>query len=378
MNRFEHRLSRRTFVGGIAGAGAGLRVSRASTVAAGKTLRLLCWAGYDDPDITRSFRDQTGFTVQSTYLGANDEIFLDLRAGGLGNVDLVTPENGVIADLVASDLIQPLDYDRLPNSAGYLKRFHMPDWAVVDGKLYAAPFLWGTAPAVYNADALPQPPENWLDLLSRKYQGRLAMHDDGLGHFKIWNRVLGAADPVHVTQSQLIRTTNVLISLKAQQAMAFTADMTVITGLLASGAAWLSTIGWEAIPHSPAAAGAKLKLLYPAPGCFSTCDSFCLAKDAPNPDAAYTFIDSLISPKVQSVAAGKLWQGTVNEQAIPLLSSDARALYPYDQLDPFFELNPLLGFPPIQHAAEGMATYLDWVEAWERVHFGKLGKPAGS
>jgi hypothetical protein len=86
----------------------------------------------------------------------------------------------------------------------------------------------------------------------------------------------------------------------------------------------------------------------------------------------------LISPKVQSVAAGKLWQGTVNEQAIPLLSIDARALYHYDQLDHFFELNPHLGLPPIQHAAEGMATYVDWVEAWERVHFGKLGKPAGS
>jgi spermidine/putrescine transport system substrate-binding protein len=377
LNRFEQRLSRRTFIGGIAAAGAGLPVSGASTAAADKTLRLVCWAGYDDPEITKPFRDQTGFTVQSTYLGANDEIFLDLRAGGLGNVDLVTPQNGVIADLVASDLIQPLDYERLPNSAGYLKRFHLPDWAVVDGKAYAAPFLWGTAPAVYNADLLPQPPEKWLDLLSSKYRGRLAMHDDGLGHFKIWNRVLGAADPVHVTQSQLNRTTNVLISLKAQQAMAFTADMIVITGLLATGAAWLSTIGWEAIPHSPAAAGANLKLAYPAPGCFSACDSFCLAKDAPNADAAYAFIDSLISPRVQAVAAGKLWRGAVNERAIPLLSNDAHALYPYDNLDPFFEINPLLGFPPIQ-AAEGIATYVNWVEAWERVHFGKLGEPADS
>jgi spermidine/putrescine-binding protein len=378
LKRFEHRLNRRTFVGGIVAAGAGLRVSQTATAAADKTLRLLCWAGYDDPDITKPFREQTGFTVQSTYLGANDEIFLDLRAGGLGNVDVVTPQNGVIADLVASDLIQPLDYDRLPNSAGYLTRFHLPDWAVVDGKPYAAPYLWGTAPAIYNADALPQPPANWLDLLSSKYRGRLAIHDDGLGHFKIWNRVLGAADPVHVTQSQLIRTTNVLISLKAQQAMALTADMTFITGLLVSGAAWLSTIGWEAIPHSPAAAGAKLKLAYPAPGCFSTCDSFCLAKGAPNLDAAYAFIDSLISPQVQAVAAGKLWRGTVNERAMPLLSNDARALYPYANLDPFFELNPLLGFPPIQGAGEDIATYVDWVEAWERVHFGKLGKPAGS
>ncbi|HET8523085.1 MAG TPA: extracellular solute-binding protein [Thermomicrobiales bacterium] len=378
MNRFEQTLSRRTFVGGIVAAGVGMRVVQPSTAAADKTLRLLCWAGYDDPEITKAFRDQTGFAVQSTYLGANDEIFLDLRAGGLGTIDVVTPQNGVIADLVASDLIQPLDYDRLPNSAGYLQRFHLPEWAVVDGKPYAAPFLWGTAPAVYNADALPQPPENWLDLLSSTYRGRLAIPDDGLGHFKIWNRALGAADPVHVTQSQLIRTTNVLVSLKAQQAIALTADMTVITGLVASGAAWLSTIGWEAIPHSPTAAGARLKLAYPAPGCFSSCYSFCLAKDAPNLDAAYAFIDSLISPDVQAIAAAKLWRGTVNEQAISHLTNDAHALFPYDNLDPFFELNPLLGFPPLQEAGEGMATYVDWVEAWERVHFGKLGKPAGS
>jgi spermidine/putrescine-binding protein len=378
LSRYEHRLTRRAFVGGVAGAGAAVGIPWASTAAADKSLRLLCWSGYDDPDITKPFRDQTGFSVESTYLGANDEIFLDLRAGGLGKVDLVTPQNGVIADLVAVDLIQPLDYERLPNTAGYLKRFHLPDWAMIDGKPYAAPFLWGTAPAIYNADALPQPPATWLDLLSSKYQGRLAIHDDGLGHYKIWNRVLGAANPVRVTQGQLNRATNVLVSLKAQQAIALTADINVIAGLLASGAAWLSTIGWEAVPHLPAAAGANLKLAYPQPGCFSVCDSFCLAKDAPNPDAAYAFIDSLISPQVQAVAMGKLWRGTVIEQAIPLLSSDARALFPYDNLDPFFELNPLLGFPPIQGAGEGIATYIDWVESWELVHFGKLGKPAGS
>ena len=38
-------------------------------------------------------------TINATYLGSNDEIFANLRAGGLGTIDLVTPYHGYVKNL---------------------------------------------------------------------------------------------------------------------------------------------------------------------------------------------------------------------------------------------------------------------------------------
>src|SRR3954454_6841911 len=66
-----------------AGLGAG---ARSAPVAAqgnvGGTLTILCWQGYDGPNANKPFVEQTGTKINAIYLGSNDEIFANLRAGG--------------------------------------------------------------------------------------------------------------------------------------------------------------------------------------------------------------------------------------------------------------------------------------------------------
>ncbi|MGH2561385.1 MAG: ABC transporter substrate-binding protein [Thermomicrobiales bacterium] len=356
----------------MAGAAAFVAARSGRAHAQDNILRLLCWGGYDDPAATAGFREQTGVGIHSTIIGANDEIFLRMRARGPGRYDLVTPQNGVVHLLAEAGLIQPIDLGRLTRTASLLPAFQNPDWAIVDDQLYAVPYLWGAVPMVYNADLLAPPPARWLDLQSQDYRGLIAMHDDGLGHFKIWNRVLGAADPVRVTTSQLADTTDVLISIKSQQVVAFSPDMGAIAGILARGEAALATLGWPATPTMDVAQDANLQLAYPQPGSFSFCDNFCLATGAPNIDAAYAFIDHMLSAEAQATVAAAVVRGVVSGEAAPLLEPSLRALHPYDDLDPFFELNPIVGFPPVHDDDSGIATYVDWVNAWERVRYARM------
>src|SRR4051794_41642717 len=101
-------LTRRRLLGGAAALGAGgigaawvrRSTSRAQNDGERRTLRLLCWQGYDDPEVTREFREQHDVEIEATYLGANDEIFTFLRADGIGQFDVVTPHNGVVKALV--------------------------------------------------------------------------------------------------------------------------------------------------------------------------------------------------------------------------------------------------------------------------------------
>ena len=276
-------LSRRRLLqatGGLAVA-AGLGAGTGTTPVAaqgnvGGTLTILCWQGYDGPNANKPFIEQTGTKINAIYLGSNDEIFANLRAGGLGEIDIVTPYHGYVKNLFEAGLLQEIDYSRLPNTADYIPLFHKPEWNTFDGKTYSAPFVWGTGPMIYNAEFIPEPPKEWMDVMKPEYKGKVVMTDDALGHYLIWNQVTGADDPTQVTQEQLDKTTDLLIQIKTEQARSFSPNMGDMADIMARGEAWLSTIGWEAVPAFPVAAEADLRYTHPAPGDFTFVDSYCI------------------------------------------------------------------------------------------------------
>ncbi|HKG27439.1 MAG TPA: extracellular solute-binding protein [Thermomicrobiales bacterium] len=375
------RLTRRRLIGGAAalglgvGAGAWLRHSRSGAQSGSgekRTLRLLCWPDYDDAEVTRSFREKHGVAIEADYIGANDEIFTWLRAGGIGRYDVVTPHNGIVKALVEAGLIESLNPDLVPNSEGLFPRFQWPDWVAVGGEVYGTPFLWGTSPMVYAPAHVASPPTAWLDVQSNKFKGRVVMTEDGFGHFLIWNAVLGHTDPTRVTITELNGTADLLISIKQNRAAAYVGTMNDVARLLADGTAWVSTIGWESTPQLREAKGADLRITHPRPGDYSFCDNLCLAKDAPNPDLAHAFIDHMLAPETQARLMNKLLRGTVSAQAVEHLDARVRALYTYEDLGRVFTLSPLRGFPPLQSAGNGIATYVDWVKSWERVRFAQM------
>ncbi len=340
--------------------------------AATPPLRILCWSGYNDPGLFGTFTDQTGIRVEATTIAANDEIFLKLRAGGLGRFDLVTPQNGVVHGLINVDLIQPLDPTKLTNAADYLPQFQKAYWTIRNGVTYAAPCLWGSSPMAYNSALISDPPKNWTDLQGEAFRRKVVMFDDGVGHLKVWNRALGAEDPTKVTPDQLETTVQTLMSFKADNVVSFVGRMEDLAAQLASGHATVSTIAWEVVPAMVTAKGQPLQTSHPLPGDFTFADAFALAKGAPSPDAAHAFINYLISPDVQAGLMNRLRRGVVNAKAVPMLDDMSRGLYPYDNLDPFFAMNPLLGFPPFNTSDSTITSYPDWVTAWDRVRYAKM------
>jgi spermidine/putrescine transport system substrate-binding protein len=367
-------LSRRRLLqatGGLAvaaGLGAGARTAPVAAQGdVGGTLTILCWQGYDGPNANKPFVEQTGTKINAIYLGSNDEIFANLRAGGLGEIDIVTPYHGYVRNLFEAGLLQEIDYSRLPNTADYIPLFQKPEWNTFDGKTYSAPFVWGTGPMIYNAEFIPEAPKEWMDVMKPEYKGKVVMTDDALGHYLIWNQVTGADDPTQVTQEQLDKTTDLLIQIKTEQARSFSPNMGDMADIMARGEAWLSTIGWEAVPAFPVAADAELRYTHPAPGDFTFVDSYCIPAEAPNLDTAYAFINHMLSPEAQAIAMDDMDSATVNEKAIPLLDEATRELFPYDNLEEIFEVAPVWGFPPLEDQGDGIVTYNGWLEAWERV-----------
>lgn len=369
MTPIRPTITRRTL---LAGTPAALLALKGRRTYAARTLRLLCWPAYDNEAATKGFRAANDVEIRANHIGANDEIFTFLRAGGLGKYDIATPGNGIVQALARAGLIQPVDLGRLANFAALFPRFQSPEWAVVDGQTYALPLSWHTYPMIYNADALSSPPSKWTDLADGRYKGKIVMNDDVIAHFINWNRALGAVDPARVSKSKLNETARLLTTIKRDYALAYVGSVNDIATRLATGGGWVTTTGLEIVPWLKEAKGANLRLARPSPGDFSVCDSLCLPVDSPNPDLAYAYLDHMISTDAQAALANELRRGTVSTSAVDSLSEDARQLYQYEELDAVFAVSPLVGFPPLEENSGDTATYVDWVLAWDRIRFTAL------
>ena len=340
-------------------------------VANGPVLRLLCWQGYDNADALNAFTAKTGVTVKADYVGANEEFFLKLRAGGLGTYDLITPANGVIAALTGNGLIQALDESRLASIAACLPPFQRPAWSTVDGRFVAAPFVWGTVPMIVSSK-FTTAPAAWTDILKAEYTGKIILTDDCLSNIMIWNRALGAKDPANVSLTQLNATMAVLLRIKRELAGAYLGDMGQVADRLARGRQWIATTGWESVPSFVGYSKAGLEIARPNPGVFSFCDNLCLVSQAPNPDAAYAFVDHMRSADAQAFLMNSIKRGTVNAKAVGSLDAFARNAFDYDHLDQFIARSPFFGYPPLSNGDDDTATYVDWINAWEDINDARL------
>ena len=101
------------------------------------------WQGYDEPLFVDDMLANDGITLETTYIGNNDEIVTKLQTGGIGTVDVVTPYMGYVPLLAETGLIDPIDESRVPNLVDVLPLFRNDKNINHNGELYAVPIYLG-------------------------------------------------------------------------------------------------------------------------------------------------------------------------------------------------------------------------------------------
>ena len=332
---------------------------------AATSVTFLGWQGYDDPVIFDGFIKDKDIALNTTYIGNNDEIVTKLRSGGIGQIDIVTPYMGYIPLLVKLDLIQAIDTARVPNLAKMIPLFRNDPNVNVNGKLYSVPFTWGSAPMMYDPAAFPEAPASWRDLLRPEFAGKVGMMDDPLGNMMLAALIATDAKvPTQLTPAQLDQTIDFLIAIK-KQSRAVTVSWGDLADALSRGDVVVTFSGWETIQKFCADKGKKISYTYPKEGTFAWLDNYCIAKDAPNLDAAYVLCNRLIDVAPQKRLAENAIQAIVNTEAIAALDPAIRALYPYDSIEDFGKKAGFFAFPPTEPDGK-LTTFSDWLKAYER------------
>jgi len=362
-------MNRRQFAGLMA-AGAGVAMGglpgRAMAQDGGE-VRYMGWQGYEEAFNAGDFAKNNGITVNSTFQNDNGHTMTVATNGGIGNMDIITPDTaytGLMADI---GMLEPIDLSRVPNFQELDPFFQNNEGVRVDGEIYALPYVWTIIPLMYNAKFIPEAPESWHDMLKDEYKGKVGLTNDLISIMVCYAlAVTGKQDATRITKAELAEVRDYIINLKKNHARTVVSSYGELTDLFASGEIWISQ-GWVPVQLWAKAKGADIRWTIPKEGVHAPVDCLAIVKDAPNPDATYKLLNHAMSAEAQAYSSNINATGVTNVNAIALLSEEVKEIQSHDDIPGFFQQatgGQPLPLWPVEPDGD-LATFDDILDAYD-------------
>jgi spermidine/putrescine-binding protein len=282
-----------------------------------------------------------------------DEAVAALKGGRRADI-LITSSDEYPPDMARAGLLQPLDRQRLPDLDAVVSTMRALPGTVMNGRLYAVPLEAGLVGIVFDPRAVTPPPVSFRAFFARGSVGKVAMIDSPVLGLEVGALALGYREPAALRDAQLLRVTalyetrrdnfRVFWQQRPDLLRAFRSGKVALAAATESDALWLRDHGLP-VQFVPGAEGGLLWA--------------CLAgipASAPDPDAAYAFLNSALSPAARAVKSGRYHAATLSDGLLAAMG----------------------GTPPevtlvTTNAAQGAVTvvtptdYAAWLVAWTKV-----------
>ena len=251
-----------------------------------------------------------------------------IRAAGLGTYDVVFLGVGQEEVAMKQQLIDPIDVSRLVNFKDMYAPFQKPK---ADGVYDHVTYSWGANGLIaYNPEKTGVPIKSWKDVYSGKYKGRIGKIDKA--NEQAYRSVFQAGlkyGPLDDAQWEKVAKT---MDDSVAQVRTIYQHYDEMTQLLANGEIWIADTDDGGFRQAKAK-GVNLELVYPEEGFIAWYDGPCLVKEAPHPEAAYAFIDHMISPEVQAQLGKELGYAPANRKAAELMDPALKATLGVDSAE---------------------------------------------
>jgi spermidine/putrescine transport system substrate-binding protein len=368
----ERRISRRRFLAGT-GAGLGALALAACAPTAGSsapsaapnagggtgnlgdTLNLATWPNYHSQEVLDAFTANTGVAINVGVYGSTEEMEAKIRAGNSG-IDVVLPSNYAIEGWVADNLIEPLDYSKLPNfvAADWNARFM--NQAFDPGNKVSIPKNWGTTGIAYRSSKVTEDVTTWeqfFDLAGTTYEGKSLIVDHQISSFGSAAVAMGFSlntiDPAEMAEVEAMLT-----ALKPKL-FAISSD---VQPPLRNLDTWLS-IAWTGDGVQVGRDNEDARYVVASDGGELWIDSYTVAADAPHRDAAYAFLDYILQPEQAAAETEFCLFPHANDKATALLIDEVKnntVIYP--SADSLVKL---------EYAVNATYNSAERAEAWARI-----------
>jgi len=296
---------------GTAAASAAATASAAPTAAPSyvleKDMLLYNWSDYFSPDNLTAYQTQFGATITQTTFASNEEMLAKLQAGGKGQYDIAVPTAEFSATLAKGGFLQKLDKSRIPNLSLINKKFLSLPFDPNDD--YIVPKDWGTTGIIYRGNKMTDPVTSWADfftLAKTKYSGKTFVVDSP-GDVLVAPLRLHGYDVNTTNKDELETARRELMALRPhlQSIDSDNYPTTLQKEAAVLGLAWNGTA--YVLQTDPSGKYTDAGYVIPSEGTIYWTDTWVLLADAPDPNAAYAFLNWIQDPaqqKVESLYAG--------------------------------------------------------------------------
>ena len=127
-------------------------------------LNFFHWAEYDDPEVFKDFEQEFGAATKIDIYASNEEAIAKLVAAeGTSGYDIVVPTGVFIPQMVANDLLQPLNLDLIPNFENLDPIYRDQPWD--PGNEHSVCKDWGSTGWIYDKTKVSATIETWNDFI---------------------------------------------------------------------------------------------------------------------------------------------------------------------------------------------------------------------
>lgn len=298
-------------------AGGGIYYGRANLTSGTEQVIIYNWGEYINPEVLDMFEEETGIQVIYEEFETNEIMYPKIQSGAIA-YDLVCPSDYMIQKMIQNDLLQPLNFDNIPNAKNIGQVYYEKSRQFDPDNQYSIPYCWGTVGILYNTKMVEEPIDSWTVLWDTQYKDNILMQDSVRDAFAVALKTLGYS--LNSTSIHELTQAKDLLVQQKPLVQAYVIDQ-VRDKMIGNEAAIGVIYSGEAIytqTENP-----DLAYVVPKEGSNMWIDSWVMPKNAPNKENAEKFLDFLCSPEIALMNFEYITYSTPNEKARELIEDPA-------------------------------------------------------
>lgn len=273
-----------------------------------KELVLFTWQGMFPQEVLDGFEEETGVKVIYSNFDTDETMLEKLSMAKGGDYDFVIADDYILETVIANGLAQELDKESLENIGNinplYQGQFYDPEDA------YTVPYGAGIPLIVYDPEQVDLDIKGYSDLWDESLEDSIAL----VGNYRVINGItqLSLGKSMNEEDVDVIKETGKKLQELAPNVRMIQDDNT--QNALLNGEASVALLYTSQVTAA-LAENPDLKVVYPEEGLgFGIMGAF-IPSQAPNKDAAYSFMDYLMQPEIAAQCTNYIGYYSTNKAA---------------------------------------------------------------
>lgn len=292
----------------------GLTVAEKNARANMVEINVFNWSEYLPQSVIDKFEKKYNIKVNYSTFSSNEEMLAKLMAGG-SNYDLVVASDYMVDVLKKQDLIQTVDFDKVPNIINIGDEFKNLEFDKENK--YCIPYMWGDACIAYDSSKINENITGFKDLWNPLYRNSIVLLDDE-------RAIIGMA---LMKEGHSINDTNhenldvAMADLIKLQPNVKAYDSDSPKTLLINGEASIGYV-WGAEAYLAKKENKNIKVVIPKEGLFLQQDNFVIPNGAKHKEAGELFINFLLEPEISAEISKEFPYANPNIEAHKIMDKE--------------------------------------------------------